>query len=276
MAANKEKTAQRTIVAFFAHPDDEVFGTGATLAHYAASGVRVVLVCATRGEVGEIADESLATPETLPQVREAELRCSADTLGINEVILLDYRDSGMVGTPENEDLRAFINAPANEVVAQLTAILEKERPQVVITFDPHGGYGHPDHIAIHTHTVTAVDSLSNPPRLFFSAIPRSFFGEMRQRLQAMGQDTSELDRFQELGEVGWLDEQVHATLDVGDGIEAKWAAFHCHRTQFSGDTFFFRLPEADVKQMLSREHYILARPQPEPGLKLDDLFANLS
>ena len=92
----------------------------------------------------------------------------------------------------------------------------------------------------------------------------------------MRQDTSELDRFQELGKAGWLDEQIHATLDVADGIEAKWAAFHCHRTQFSNDNFFFRLPEADVKQMLSREHYILARPQPASGLKLEDLFASLA
>lgn len=267
--------SEKTIVAFFAHPDDEVFGTGATLAHYAANGVRVVLVCATRGEAGEIADASLATPETLPQVREAELRCSAATLGVSEVILLDYRDSGMAGTPENEDPRAFINAPVETVVAQLTAVLKKERPQVVITFDPHGGYGHPDHIAIHRHTVTAVDSLDKPPRLFFSAIPRSFFDEMRQRLQGVGQDTSELDRFQELGEIGWLDDQIHATLEVAGGIDAKWAAFLCHRTQFSDDTFFFRLPEADIKQMLMREHYILAQPQPEPGLKLWDLFANL-
>ncbi len=102
-----------TILACFAHPDDEVFGTGGTFLHYAAQGATIHLVCATRGDVGEVSDPSLATAQTIAQVRTEELRCSARTLGIQEPIHLDYRDSGMAGTPENEDPRAFINAPAD-------------------------------------------------------------------------------------------------------------------------------------------------------------------
>ena len=106
-----------TLLALFAHPDDEAFGSGGTLAHYAASGTMTALVCSTNGDVGEIADPALATPETLWQVRQDELRCAAGMLGVQELIFLGYRDSGMVGTPENEDPRAYINVPADEVVA---------------------------------------------------------------------------------------------------------------------------------------------------------------
>ena len=107
---------KQKILAVFAHPDDEVFSIGGTLARYAHACKQVTLVCATRGEEGEIAAGTAATPENLGQVREEELRCAAETLGIDEVILLDYRDSGMEGTPENQNPRAFMNAPAEEVV----------------------------------------------------------------------------------------------------------------------------------------------------------------
>ena len=107
---------QQTLLALFAHPDDEAFGTGGTLSQYAAAGADVILVCTTRGEVGEIAEGTGATPETLGEVREAELRCAAETVGVRELIFLGYRDSGMAGTPENAHPRAIVNAPAEEVV----------------------------------------------------------------------------------------------------------------------------------------------------------------
>ena len=97
------KTMSRTLLALFAHPDDEAFGTGGTIARYASDGTCVTLVCTTRGEVGEIAEGTGATPETLGEVREGELRCAAETMGISELIFLGYRDSGMVDTPENAD-----------------------------------------------------------------------------------------------------------------------------------------------------------------------------
>ncbi len=198
---------EHSLLAVYAHPDDEAFGTGGTIARYAGEGVKTYLVCATRGEVGEISDPSLATPETLGQVREGELRCAAETMGVAELIFLDYRDSGMAGTDENRDPRAFINAPADEVIATLVTIIRRLRPQVVATFEPNGGYGHPDHIAIHRHTVAAFHAAGDgqyrpelgqswqASRLFYTAIPRSFFIEMRQQLEALGEDTSEFDRF---------------------------------------------------------------------------------
>jgi len=276
----------KTLLAIFAHPDDEAFGTGGTLARYAAEGADIVLVCATRGEAGEIADKNLATPESLGQVRENELRCAAGALGISEVIFLGYRDSGMAGTPENEDPRAFVNAPAEEVVAQLVGIIRRARPDVIVTFEPNGGYGHPDHIAAHHHTIAAFHAAADPARypeqgeawqaskLFYNTIPRSFFLTMRDQLEAMGEDTSAFARFEEAG-AGWPDDQIHVTLDVAEEIEAKWTALNCHRTQFGPDNLFRRLPEKVTRQIMSREHFALAWPNPEPGLQLADLFAAL-
>jgi N-acetyl-1-D-myo-inositol-2-amino-2-deoxy-alpha-D-glucopyranoside deacetylase len=276
----------KRLLAVFAHPDDEAFGTGGTLARYAAEGAHIVLVCATRGEVGEIADESLATPDTLGEVRENELRCAAGALGISEVIFLGYRDSGMDGTPENDDLRAFTNAPADEAISHLVGIIRRVQPDVVVTFEPNGGYGHPDHITAHRHTVAAFHAAADPAlhpeqgkawqasHLFYTAIPRSFFLDMRDQLEAMGEDISEFARWEEAG-AGWPDEQINITLDVAKKIEAKWMALNCHRTQFGPDNVFHRLPEDVVKQLMSHEHFALAWPNPEPGLQLADLFAEL-
>ena len=274
----------KTLLAVFAHPDDEAFGTGGMLAHYAAAGVHVALVCATRGEVGEISDPTLATPETLGDVRETELRCAAETLGIREVVFLGYRDSGMAGTPENDDPRAYINAPTGEVVSRLVGVIRRLRPDVVVTFEPNGAYGHPDHIAIHRHTLAAFQAAADPAcypdqgtawqpdRLFYTAIPRSFFMAMRDRLLAAGDDASEFARFEDFG---WPDEQVHVTLDVAEEINAKWSSFFCHRTQFGPNNLFRRLPDEEVKVLMSREHYALAWPEPAPGLRMDDLFAEI-
>jgi N-acetyl-1-D-myo-inositol-2-amino-2-deoxy-alpha-D-glucopyranoside deacetylase len=275
-----------TLLAVFAHPDDEAFGTGGTLARYAADGAHVVLVCATRGEVGEIADESLATPETLGQVRENELRCAAHTLGIAEVVFLGYRDSGMAGAPENGDPRAFVNASAHEVIPKLVRIIRRVQPDVVVTFEPNGGYGHPDHIAVHHHTLAAFHAAADAARypeqgtawqvsrLFYTAIPRSFFLDLRDRLDALGEDTSQFERFEEAG-AGWPDDQVDVTLDVEDRIEVKWTALNCHRTQFGPDNLFRRLPENMLRRILGREYFALAWPHREPGLQLADLFAGM-
>ncbi|MHB1413651.1 MAG: PIG-L family deacetylase [Chloroflexota bacterium] len=276
----------RALLATFAHPDDEVFGTGGTLALYASEGVRVSLVCATRGEVGEISDPALASPDTLPQVREEELRCSLRALGIDDVVLLGYRDSGMAGTADNDHPRAFCNAPAEEVVARLVEEIRRTRPQVAVTFGPGGGYGHPDHIAIHQHTLAAVQVAADPAfrsdlgqpwsiaRLFYTTIPRSLFWEMRERMRDLGLDTSPFegmaDRLKDLPE-----ERVDVSMDVSTHFEAKWTAMTCHRTQMSTDSPFNQLPENIMKQVFSREFFILGQPETPPAKPLTGLFDGL-
>lgn len=273
-----------TILATFAHPDDETFGSGGTFARYAAAGSRVVLVCTTRGEVGEISDPALATPETLGEVREGELRCAAAALGISEVIFLGYRDSGMIGTAENDDERAYIKAPADEVVRRLAGIIRTERPAVIVTFDPTGGYGHPDHIAIHHQTTAALQAAADAAcapelgpawqaaRLCYVAIPRSGFRQMRDALAAHGEDVSLFDRFEESG-AGTADEDIHIRIDVTEHVPAKEAAFACHRTQFGGDGPFQRVPREVMQRIMSTEHFSIGWPATAP--QDGDLYADL-
>ena len=275
---------ERSMLVVFAHPDDEAFATGGTLVKYASAGVRTTLVCATRGEVGEISDPVLATPNTLPSVREQELLFSAETLGIEEVVFLGYRDSGMIGTLDNEHPDAFILANEEEVIAKLVGIMRQVKPQIVLTFEPNGGYGHPDHIAIHNHTVSAFHKAAQEnygvelgeawrsDRLIYTAIPKSFFVDMRSRLQGLSEDTRDLDRFDETGFV-WPDDQVDVEVDISEVVDRKWSALQCHQTQFGPDNLFRRLPDEDAKALISREYFAIAWPEisrEEPG---SDLFA---
>jgi LmbE family N-acetylglucosaminyl deacetylase len=273
-------------MAIYAHPDDEAFGTGGTISRYASEGVKVYLVSATRGEAGEISDPALATPETLGCVREDELRCSAETMGIAKLVFLDYRDSGMAGTSENQDPRAFINAPADEVVPQLVSLIRSLMPEVIMTFEPNGVYGHPDHIAIHKHTVAAFHAAADPTcytglgapwqakRLFYTAIPHSFFEEMRRQMIELGLDTQELASFDDPKYI-WPDEAVNVRLDVSQTVELKWQALQCHRTQFGPGNLFRRLPEEQVKKLMSREYFALAWPTSDAVLQLPDLFSGV-
>ncbi len=257
------------------------------MALHAAQGADVTLVCATRGEVGEISDPALATRDTLPQVREAELRCACNALGVNEPIFLNYRDSGMAGTDENNDPSAFANAPAEEVVPRLVGIIRQQRPQVVITFDPSGGYGHPDHIAIHHHTMAAFHAAGDaaqypeqgaawqPKRLLYAVLPHSLFSRMRELMVEAGMDTTDFDKFAEHGDIGWPDDDIQIVVDVNGTVETKWAALHCHRTQFGEDNTFRKVSEEDNKQMMSREYFVQAWPEPPADLRLDGIFAGL-
>ncbi len=278
---------EHSLLAVFAHPDDEAFGTGGTLARYASAGVATTLVCATRGEAGEIAEGVEATPETLGQVREDELRCASDTIGVRELIFLDYCDSGMAGTTVNQDPASFINAPAEEVISQLVGIIRRIRPQIVITFEPNGGYGHPDHIAIHKHTVAAFHAAADPhrypelgpawqaQRLFYTAIPRSFFRRMAEEMRGLGMDMSEYGWLEDANDGGWPDEEVTAVIDVTATVEAKWSALYCHRTQFGPGNLFRRLPDATVKELMRYESYAQAWPPRTAAVPDDDLFAGL-
>ena len=139
---------KKVLLAVLAHPDDETFGTGGSLAYYASIGVDVHLVCATRGEVGDVSPELMEGFTSVAELRENELRCAAGYLGLTDVHFLDYRDSGMSGSINNQHPRALAAADLNKVTGEVVHYIRLLRPQVVITFDPIGGYMHPDHIAI--------------------------------------------------------------------------------------------------------------------------------
>ncbi|MCB9421906.1 MAG: PIG-L family deacetylase [Ardenticatenaceae bacterium] len=280
-------TTQKILLCL-AHPDDEILGPGGTIAQYAQNGAYVELVCATRGEAGEIADPALATPETLAEVREQELRCAAETLGIQQVTFLNYRDSGMAGTADNQRPDAFINALADEVVAQLVAVMRRVRPQVVITFEPYGGYGHPDHIAIHHHTHTAFEKAGDtsyrgdlgrpyhPQRLFYPLVRFAFFQAMKEKMEQYGLETDFFTNLEERRDKGWPDDKFNVVIDISRTINRKMTAFACHRTQFGPDNLFRRLPETEMAQLLQSEYFALAWPESANSLQLNNLFDGLS
>jgi LmbE family N-acetylglucosaminyl deacetylase len=280
---------QRTLLAVFAHPDDESFGIGGTLAKYAAEGVRVVLACATRGEAGEIKNPSLGTEEQLAEIRERELRCACDVLGIGELHLLGYRDSGMAGSPDNYDPRALVQADPAEVVGKIVHVIRQVRPQVVITFEEGGGYGHPDHIAIHRHTVVAFQAAGDPSqypehqaeglephvpqKLYFTALPRRFFRGLAQRLTAMGYDLSSLGDF-DWESMGVPDELCTTEIDVSAYVDIKLQAFQCHRTQLSPNGPFSLIPPEVRWDFMGTECFSLAGSRLGPAQGTErDLFA---
>jgi LmbE family N-acetylglucosaminyl deacetylase len=274
--------SQPTILALFAHPDDELM-SGGTLARYAATGARVVLVCATRGEVGGISEPHLATRETLPAVRTAELHAAAAALGIREVRFLGFRDSGMAGTPENDDPRSLHRANPEEAVRRMVALLREVRPALVITHDPTGGYGHPDHIALSRFVTEAFDAAGDAARfpeagspwqasrLFYGVMARSFFDQVRAALAEAGEDLGPFNQ-PEMANLGFEDDAITAFIDVAAQFDAKRAGFEAHQTQFGSQSPMRRIPEAAQRSMQSQEHFVLARPEPAAGMHLTDLF----
>src|ERR1700681_1557255 len=149
-----------------AHPDDEASKGPATVARYHAEGVHTVLVCCTGGEAGDILNPAMDRPEVrdrLHEVRLGELERAAAIIGYDEVVMLGYRDSGMPGTPENEDPRCFARAPLDEAVGRLVAVIRRTRPQVIVTYgDDQTGYPHPDHLRVHDVTLPAFDAAADP------------------------------------------------------------------------------------------------------------------
>jgi LmbE family N-acetylglucosaminyl deacetylase len=286
---NDHLTTRRTLLAVFAHPDDESFGIGGTLARYAAEGVRVVLACATLGEAGKIHDPSLGTREQLAEIRERELRCACKVLGISKLHLLGYRDSGMAGSPDNDDPRSLVQADPVEVVGKIVRVMRQVRPQVVVTFEEGGGYGHPDHMAIHRYAVTAFQAAGDPRqypehlamglepylprRLFFTALPRRFFRGLAQRLEEMGL-ADHLTGF-DWESMGIPDELCTTEIDVSAYVDTKLQAFQCHRSQFSRNGPFSLIPPEVRWDFMSTECFSLAGSRLEAGQKPEtDLFAN--
>jgi LmbE family N-acetylglucosaminyl deacetylase len=281
-----------TLMVVLAHPDDESFGLGGTLARYGADpDARVVLVCATRGEAGEISDPKLATPERLGEVREEELRCAGRTLGLDALYILDYRDSGMAGTPENLDPRALAMADFDEVVGKIVAHIRRERPDVLVTFDETGGYGHPDHIAVHYHAKAAFAAAADPgqyaeqiaaglephqaKKLYYTAIPRRFFRAAVAKMKELGIEVPERYRQRLEQPFGLPDEACTTDILVRDFWDTKQAAVHCHATQLNPDSIFAALPPEVMRDLQSCECFQLAESYVGEDGDNHDLLAGL-
>ena len=283
---------QLALMAVFAHPDDEAFGIGGTLARYGAdAAVRVILVCATRGEAGEISNPELATPERLGEVREQELRCACQTLQVDELYFLDYRDSGMAGTPENLAPGALATADFDEVVGKIVAHIRRERPEVVVTFDENGGYGHPDHMAIHRFTKSAFAAAADPAmypeqleagllphqaqKLYYTAIPLRFFRAAVVKLAELGIEIPERYQMRLEEGLGLPDEACTTDIYVQECLDAKLAAMQCHATQFNPDSIFALIPPEVMRELQAWDCFQLAESYVGDDQGAHDLFVGI-
>ena len=268
------------LLATFGHPDDEGFGSGGTLAMLAARGARVTLVCATNGDVGEISDPALATPETLARVRQQELLDAMAVTGVSDVRFLNYRDSGMAGTEDNQHPDALHQADDEVVTSKLVEVIRDTRPHIIITHDPYGGYGHPDHRAMCRHTTEAFRSVSGdqaaagqgePCLLYYVCFPRSNFQRMWRMMEEM--DITPPFASREIDSLGTPDEEVTTVLDVKPYVDTKIASLNCHRTQIDPNGPFSQLPQEMTREIMGTEYYVLVLPEGLTGE--DDLLGSL-
>jgi len=233
------------ILSVLAHPDDESFGMGGTLALYAERGADVHLVCATRGEVGEMDEKYMQGFDSIADRRESELRCAAGILGLAGVYFLDYRDSGMPGSADNEHPRALFAQPVKEVAENVVCYIRDLKPDIVLTFDPIGGYRHPDHIAIHDATVLAFEHADDdafapdagkpykPRKLYYHTFSRSFLRISVRLMRLFGQDPSKFgtNKDIDLESLAAVSFPVHVRVNIRSTLKKKEAAGRCHASQ---------------------------------------------
>jgi len=280
----------KKLMAVLAHPDDESFGMGGTLALYAARGVDVYLICATRGEAGTLDADCLEGFSSVADRRESELRCAAGLLGLKNVYFLGYRDSGMPGSPDNEHPNALVRQPIEEVAAGIAHLMREIQNQNVLTFDLIGGYKHPDHIAIHEATVRAFDMASDPSfqdeyppyqpqKLYFHIIPKGLLKFAVFALRLFHRDPRKFGRNGDIDLLSLVEEgdfPVNARIDIRSVLEKKEAASACHASQLGGGTPR-RGPIAWFLRQFSGKNELFMRAYPPlPGSQLEkDLFADV-
>jgi LmbE family N-acetylglucosaminyl deacetylase len=266
--------APLTLMAVHAHPDDEATTTGGILTKYSAEGVRTVLVTCTNGELGDAPDgakpdEEAHDEDAVIASRRRELEQSCRILGVRHLELLGFRDSGMMGWPSNEVPGAFWNVPVDEAAKPLAALMRRYRPDVVVTYDDFGFYGHPDHIQAHRITLAALDITESKARLYFPAIRRSRLLTFLERLASMGVEPPQVDE-----RMGVPDELIAASVDCRDRIQAKREAMLAHGSQ-GENLFFLRMPESAFAEMLGVEEFVLARGTVDGPAPHHDLFTGL-
>ncbi|HEX2049778.1 MAG TPA: mycothiol conjugate amidase Mca [Actinomycetota bacterium] len=277
---------RRCLLAIHAHPDDESSKGSGTMARYAAEGVRVVLVCATRGEEGDILNPRMDKPgvkERMAELRTAELETACEILGVERIHHLGYRDSGMPGSDGNSHPDAFCNADPDVVVGRLVDIIRAERPQVVLSYDESRGYEHPDHVRVHELGRRAFEEAGDvekwpgepwqPSKLYH------FATFTRRRMQALHDAAT--DEGIESPFAGWLEHweqmgfeepEITTQVDVSDYIELRSKALLAHATQIDPDSFWFAIPDDLQRKVYPWEDYTLVTATVPVELPEDDLF----
>lgn len=279
-----EDNQVKRILSVLAHPDDEAFGMGGTLALYAMRGVEVYLACATLGEAGDIPPDFLQSSSSSAALRESELDCSANVLALKQVFKLGFRDSGMEGSPDNHHPDALVARPMEEVVERIAAVMRQVRPQVVLTFDPVGGYFHPDHIRVHQATVLAFDRVrqelkaTDPQalsRLYYHTMPKSSAKIAVFWMRLLGKDPRKIGRNKDIDLVQIASQSfpVHVKINYRQVLEQREQAAACHASQGGGKKPFGL--SAWLMRILSRpvDRFMQGFPEPMPNHRMqNDLF----
>ena len=280
-----------TFLAVHAHPDDEATSTGGLYRLLADQGVRTVLVTCTNGECGDTPDG--AKPDAdhhdgdeVAAIRARELDQAVAALGIERLVRLGYRDSGMMGWPQNDDPESFWATPVEQAAARLAEVLMDERPQVVVTYNEVGFYGHPDHIQANRITRAALQLIDYEPTLYYNAIPDSVMEVMRARWEEEARRQAQEDAARGVvrepegppsvdGEplhMGTPDDRIGATIDVSTVTDAKYDALAAHASQLS-ESFWLKMSKEEFRQAMGVEWFVrVTNPQGLEG-NVSDIFA---
>ncbi len=277
----------KKLLTVLAHPDDETFGMGGTLALYAQRGVQVDLICTTRGESGDVQPKYLENYDSIADLRVAELNCAARMLGIHEVMLLDYRDSGMAGSEANRHPQALVNTPIDRVVSDIVCRIRRLQPDIVLTHDPAGNYFHPDHITTHQATVLAFFFAGDksyscpgdlppyqPEKLYFYTFQRRGMKWLLRAMPLMGMNPRKYGRNGDINleQIVSMNFPIHVEVDYKEVETIRENASRCHASQGGGSremTLYGRLRRWLAA---SRDAFMQAYPTPADNQKQYDLF----
>ncbi|MBJ7505785.1 MAG: N-acetyl-1-D-myo-inositol-2-amino-2-deoxy-alpha-D-glucopyranoside deacetylase [Candidatus Nanopelagicus sp.] len=284
--------AEKRLLLVHAHPDDETINNGVTMAKYAVEGVHVTLVTCTRGEEGEVLVESLKNlasdkDDKLGDHREIELKDAMIELGISDFRFLGspnkkWRDSGMIGAPQNERNDVFWQSDLDEAANELVKVILEIKPQVMITYDEFGGYGHPDHIKAHQVAMRAAEISANQgwqiTKIYWNTMPKSVLQTSMDKMKEMGSEFFGAESVDELP-FAKADELVTSVVKAQEYVPQKLAAMKAHATQISVDGPFFALSNNLGLSVWADEYYTLVKgeispPFDENGRELD-IFAGV-
>jgi LmbE family N-acetylglucosaminyl deacetylase len=266
-----------TLMAVHAHPDDEALGTGGILARYSDEGVRTVLVTCTNGELGDgpggVKPEDPAHDEgAVVPIRLQELKASCEVLGVTHLELLGYHDSGMEGWPQNDAAGSFWQTPVEVAGHRLADLMRTYRPQVVVTYDQNGFYGHPDHIQANRVTHAAIDECGTPGKLYYTAVARSTLRGFGEMLAEAGVDSPiDVDANPDFGTP---DELITTTVDCSAVVGRKFASLAAHGSQ-SDNIFFLQMGEDKFSAVMGNESFVRALDTTHAPVPEVDLFAGI-
>lgn len=270
-----------TLMAVHAHPDDESSSTGGVLASYAAQGIRTVVVTCTNGEFGDAPGgvkpgQDGHQAAAVAQLRLAELRKAAAILGVTDLELLGYHDSGMPEWDYKDRPEAFCNVPLAEVTERIAGLIEHYRPQVVIGYDASGPYQHPDHVRAGEAAASAVASTGIPAKFYLTAMRGSDWQKVWEALREAGADVPDTRDFtpEMLRQMAQIEARITTTVDIRPVLDRKRDALLAHTSQIA-ESWFTRIPEEVAQTAFGRESYIRASDTTGAPVPEDDLFAGL-